>query len=126
MKKNKIMEYAEMVGELLIVIGAALWITRLQWIPVFFSIGALIFTIGRLSVQQNMKCNTISLKRLYRQRTFAVFALILSATLMFVKPGYYFGYNLYITNFSWFVLFAVFAIIEVYTAFRIPVELKKS
>ncbi|MCR5313069.1 MAG: hypothetical protein K6E54_05380 [Bacteroidaceae bacterium] len=126
MTKNKIMGYVEILGETVVTLAAALWITKQEWVPYVFAAGTIIFAVGRLAVQQQMKEDSITLKRLYRQRAFAVFVLLACAALMFAKNGFYFGYNVYITNSSWLLLFIVFVIIEVYTAFRIPSELKKS
>jgi len=126
MKKNKFLGYVEAAGETIVVLASALWITGSVFVPYVFALGAVIFAVGRLSVQKTIKADTVAVKRLLRQRTIAVFLLLASAALMFAKPGFYFGYNLYLTKSSWLVLFIVFVIIEVYTVFRLSNELKKS
>ncbi len=125
MMKTKLAGYLEAVGLTVVVISSFAWILHLQWIVYVYFVGTLLFAIGRLAVQQKIKNDSITVKRLLRQRTFAVFVLLFSAMLMFTEPGWYFGYNLYITSFSWFVPFLVFVVIEVYTTFRLSSVLKK-
>ncbi len=125
MKKNKISGLLELGGLTVVVIASAMWITRMDFVPYLFAFGAVFFAIGRMMVQQEMRSDSIAVKRLLRQRTFAVFALLFSSVLMFVHPGYYFGYNVYLQASSWLVPFIVFVVIEVYTAFRLPIALKK-
>ena len=43
---------------------------------------------------------------------------------MNMEPGFYLGY--YFPRTTWLVLFLVFAVFEVYTAFRIPAAEEKS
>lgn len=123
---NRLMGYVEMAGETMVVLASALWITRMPWVMYVFAIGAVVFAVGRLSVQRSFQTADVVVRRLLRQRTFAVFMLLGSAALMFARPGFYFGYNVYLTPSSWLVLFVVFVVIEVYTAFRLPNALKKS
>lgn len=125
MKNNKISGLLELCGLCIVVVASAMWITRMDFVPYLFAFGTVGFAIGRMMVQHEMKSDNVTVKRLLRQRTFAVFALLFSAVLMFAHPGYYFGYNVYLQASSWLVPFIVFVVIEVYTAFRLPIALKK-
>ena len=129
---SKIAGYLEIVGLVTLVVSSMAWMSHGEWVPYVYTLGAVIFAIGRLTVQQTIGSDNISdaklritVKRLLRQRSFAVFALLFSAMLMFMQPGWYLGNNLYLTRFAWFVPFLVFVIVEVYTAFRLPSVLKK-
>ena len=122
---NKVAGYLEIAGLITIIAASMAWISHSAWVSFVYTAGAVIFAIGRLAVQQTIKAESLTVKRLLRQRTFAVFALLFSAMLMFMEPGWYFGYNFYLTKFAWFIPFLVFVIIEVYTAFRLPSALKK-
>ena len=78
--------------------------------------------MGRLGEKHDVKDAVV--KRLYRQRTFGVVVALLSALVMNMEPGFYLGY--YFPRTTWLVLFLVFAVFEVYTAFRIPAAEEKS
>lgn len=123
---NKVAGYLEIAGLTTIAVASMAWISHSVWVSFVYTTGTVIFAIGRLAVQQTIKAEGITVKRLLRQRTFAVFVLLFSAMLMFMEPGWYFGYNFYLTKFAWFIPFLIFVIIEVYTAFRLPSALKKS
>ena len=129
---SKIAGYLEIIGLVTLVVSSMAWMSHGEWVPYVYTLGAVIFAVGRLTVQQTIGSDNISdaklritVKRLLRQRSFAVFALLFSAMLMFMQPGWYLGNNFYLTRFAWFVPFLVFVIIEVYTAFRLPSVLKK-
>lgn len=125
MKNDKLCGLLELGGLTVVVIASAMWITHMAIVPYLFALGTVVFAVGRMMVQRTIKSDSLTVKRLLRQRTFAVFALLFSAALMFARPGYYFGYNLYLQASSWLVPFIVFVVIEVYTAFRLPAALKK-
>ena len=114
-----------MAGETLVVISAALWITQMPWVPYLFAVGAVVFAVGRF--MQPIDDTTVTLKRLFRQRQLGVIFLLLTAAVMFLRPGFYYvmGYNVFVAKSTWLITFVIFCILEVYTAFRIPNELKK-
>ena len=129
MKKDKIFGYVEIIGETLVVVGAAGWMPArvvAQWI---FAAGVLLFAVGRFLqtpfYQKYAKRDPreLTLRRLYNQRVIAMVALILSAMLMFMPAGFYYG--VYLGTMSWLVLFVVFVLVEVYTIFRISVVDKR-
>lgn len=133
--KEKIYNLIAVVGETVVVISAAAWITRWAGVNHLFALGATLFAIGRFSADyrytmpsvhaHKVKASSsdIVLRRLYRQRIFGNVMLLLSAIVMNMPPGFYLG--LFVGRSSWLLLFIVFAVFEVYTAFRIPQVMNK-
>lgn len=121
MNKEKIFGYMACAGEVLVIIGAIIWITGTPLAHYLFAAGATIFAIGRFNEKQEK--GSIVLARLYGQRTFGVIALLITAVLMNLKGGFYFG--MYLRPSAWLITFVIFVVIEVYTAFRIPNQIKK-
>ena len=103
------------LGEILVIIGAAIWITGWIGACYVFVIGTLLFAIGRL-MEGHPETQNVVLKRLYRQQIVGVFMLMASAALMLFYTG---------SRTAWLIPFIVFTVTELYTAFRIPSELKK-
>lgn len=123
MKKDKLMGYVEMAGETLVVTGAAAWLPLRNLAMIIFAAGTVLMAIGRFAQTPSYQKyspvdpKVLTLRRLYRQRMMGMVALILSAIIMNMPQGFHFG--LYVAPASWLVTFIIFAIIEVYTAFRI-------
>ena len=92
-----------------------------------FAVGTLLFAIGRLLEKHPQ--STITLRRLYTQRIIGVVVLVLAALLMFFYErinGFEISdYKVHATASAWLLPFFIFVVIELYTAFRIPSELKK-
>jgi hypothetical protein len=128
MNKQNVFGYIANIGEVLVLIGAAFWITGWEFINYVFAVGTLLFTLGRL-FEKHPESTTITLRRLYTQRTIGVVVLVLSALLMFFYDrinGFEIGdYEVHATASAWLLPFFIFVVIELYTAFRIPSELKK-
>ena len=123
MTKDKILGYVEIIGEVLVVAGAAAWMP-LRGVAVWiFVVGVALFAVGRFMQTPFYQKYTerdpreLTLRRLYNQRVIGMVALILSAMLMFMPAGFYCG--IYIGPMSWLVLFVVFVVVEVYTVFRV-------
>lgn len=116
----------EIGGETLVVLAAALWITRSELIPYLFAAGTILFAIGRLAqnpddiLAETPHQKRLNMRRLLRQRNIGIIMLMLTATLMFVRQTHHLGQDIYIFPSSWLVPFICFVVIEVYTAFRIP------
>ena len=127
MNKQNVLGYIANIGEVLVLIGAAFWITGWEFINYVFALGTLLFTVGRLFEKHPE--STITLRRLYIQRTIGVVVLILAALLMFFYDrinGFEISdYEVHATASAWLLPFFIFVVIELYTAFRIPSELKK-
>lgn len=125
MDKAKLLGIVEMVGETLVVLGALGWMF-VQWRVVamwVFSAGVVLFAVGRF-VQEPFYLKysprdpkELTLRRLYHQRVFGIVALILSAMVMWLPAGFYYG--MYVAPSSWLVMFVFFVVTEVYTVFRI-------
>lgn len=119
---DKIYQIAAIAGEVMVIAGAMIWVTGWIGANYIYAAGATIFAVGRLGEKHDVKDAVV--KRLYRQRTFGVVVALFSALVMNLEPGFYLGY--YFPRTTWLVLFLVFAVFEVYTAFRIPVAEEKS
>lgn len=123
MSKDKVSGYGELLGEVLVVAGAAAWMFVSEIAQWGFAVGVVLLAIGRLGQTpfyqkySERDPKELTLKRLYHQRVFGIVALILSATFMFLPTGFYYG--LYLGRTSWLVPFVLFTVIEIYTVFRI-------
>ncbi|MCQ2076561.1 MAG: hypothetical protein MJZ20_05940 [Bacteroidaceae bacterium] len=104
------------LGEIMVIIGAALWITSWQWTSYIFALGTVMFATGRF-FEKHPETQTTTLKRLYRQQCIGIIMLMASAGLMLFYTA---------SRTAWLVPFIVFTVAELYTAFRIPHELKKT
>ena len=126
-EKDKVLGYIANLGEVLVLIGAAFWITGWEFMNYVFAVGTLLFAIGRLLEKHPQ--STITLRRLYTQRIIGVVVLIIAALLMFFYEhinGFEISdYKVHATASAWLLPFFIFVVIELYTAFRIPSELKK-
>lgn len=116
MLTDKIYQIAAIAGEIMVIAGALIWVTGWSGANYIYAAGAAIFAMGRLG--EKHEAGDAVLRRLYRQRTFGLVVVLLSAVVMNMKPGFYLGY--YMPRTTWLILFLVFAVFEVYTAFRIP------
>lgn len=112
-----------MVGETIVILAAALWITHNDFIPYIFAIGAVFTLVGRYA--QVHKVESMALERLYSLRKLGVIFLAISAGLMFLKGTTYIGYNIYLFKSSWLMFFVMFGVIEVYTTIRILFQTRK-
>lgn len=107
----------------MVVVGAALWMPMRAIALWIFAIGVALFAVGRFlqtpfyQKYSERDPRELTLRRLYNQRVIGMVALILSAMLMFMPVGFYFG--VYLGKMSWLVMFVVFVVVEVYTVFRI-------
>lgn len=123
MKRDKAWGYVEVIGEVLVVVGAAIWMPMRAVAPWIFAIGVALFAVGRFlqtpfyQKYSERDPRELTLRRLYNQRVIGMVALILSATMMFMPVGFYYG--VYLGAMSWLVMFVIFVLIEVYTIFRI-------
>lgn len=130
MKKDKIWGVVEIVGEMLVVGGAAAWMPLRANAPWIFAVGTALFALGRFMqtpfyqkyAEHDPK--KLTLRRLYNQRVIGMLALVLSVTLMFLPDGFYYG--VYLGSMSWLVMFVVFVVVEVYSTFRISAVDKES
>lgn len=123
MDKEKFLGYVEIVGEVLVAAGAVAWLPVPVIASSVFCLGVVVFAVGRFAQTPFyqkygvMDSKELTMRRLYHQRVFGIVALVLSAVLMCLPQGFYFG--MYVAPSSWLVLFVIFVVLEVYTAFRI-------
>ncbi|MBQ0023251.1 MAG: hypothetical protein KBT29_08440 [Prevotellaceae bacterium] len=121
--KEKLLGVIEMVGETLVVIAAAAWIVAKDIAAIVFAVGTVVFVVGRFfQTPSYAKYSTtdpkeLTLRRLHHQRVFGAVALVLTAAIMNMPAGFYFG--VWMGGSSWLLLFVMFVVIEVYTVFRI-------
>lgn len=127
---QKFLGYLEVVGETIVVIAAALWVTHSEVVAYVFAAGTVLFAIGRLAqnwdavLSETPQQKRLNMRRLLRQRNIGMILLMVAAVLMFVRHSYHLGQNVYLFPSSWIVPFTCFVVIEVYTAFRMPYLMK--
>jgi predicted membrane channel-forming protein YqfA (hemolysin III family) len=109
---KKICQYTYMVGGVLLVVGAALYITKWAGAPYLYLLGAFMF--GAMQMLDRYTGKSFILRRLRRQQLLGAVALMLTGVLM-----------LSCKHNEWILCLLVGCIFELYTAFRIPQELEK-
>ena len=102
----------QMTGAGLLLVGAMLQITRWELAPVLYTIGAVLFAY--VQVMSRYEGKNLIVRRLRRQQILAAVLLVFAGVLMFVTR-----HN------EWVLCLTIAAILELYTAFRIPSELEK-
>ena len=109
---SKIYQIVQGVGAVLLLVGAMLQITRWELSPIFYTIGAVMFAY--VQVMSRYEGKNLIVRRLRRQQILGAVLLVFAGVLMFVTK-----HN------EWVLCLTVAAILELYTAFRIPSELEK-
>lgn len=110
---NKGYSIIQMIGAVLLLAGAVLQITRWEVSPYIYTLGALMFAYVQVVVDRYDGKN-LNIRRLRRQQITASLMLVFAGVLMFAAY-----HN------EWILCLTVAAFLELYTAFRIPSELKK-
>lgn len=101
-----------MAGATLLLIGAASYITGWTLSPYLYTIGATMVALAQINTPTEGTSPT--LKRLHRQQLFGAILLVLTGFFMHFTHGN-----------EWIVSLTVAAILELYTAIRIPQEEQK-
>lgn len=109
---KKIQQTIYIIGGILLVVGAALYITQWAWAPYMYIIGSFMF--GAMQMLDRYTGKSFILRRLRRQQILGAIALMLAGVLMLAS-----NHN------EWILCLLVGCIFELYTAFRIPQELEK-
>ena len=109
---SKIYQIVQGVGAVLLLVGAMLQITRCELSPILYTIGAMMFAY--VQVMSRYEGKNLIVRRLRRQQILGAVLLVFAGVLMFVTK-----HN------EWVLCLTVAAILELYTAFRIPSELEK-
>lgn len=112
MKMKKYLEYTMMIGAVLILVGVTLFITKNFLSPYIYSLGAVLFVIPQLMDRYEGK--NIIIIRLRRQQILGALFLLLTALLMFL-----------LKHNEWILSLTIAAVLELYTAFRLPKEIEK-
>lgn len=100
------------VGAVSLLLGAALQITQLAWAPYLYLIGAIMFAY--VQVMSGYEGKNIIIRRLRRQQIIGATLLVVAGVMMI----------LWKRN-EWVVCLTIAAVLEMYTAFRIPQEEEK-
>lgn len=102
----------QMVGALLLLVGAMLQITRWEGASYIYTLGAVMFSY--VQVMNRYEGKNLIVRRLSRQQILGAMLLVIAGVLMFVTR-----HN------EWILCLTIAAVLELYTAFRIPAELDK-
>ena len=109
---SKTYQIIQVVGAVLLLVGAMLQITRWELSPIIYTIGAVMFAY--VQVMSRYEGKNLIVRRLRRQQILGAVLLVFAGVLMFVTK-----HN------EWVLCLTIAAILELYTAFRIPSELEK-
>ena len=109
---NKAYSIILIVGAVLLLVGAMLQITRWELAPVLYTVGAVMFAYVQVMGRYDGK--NLIIRRLRRQQILGAVLLVFAGVLMFVTH-----HN------EWVLCLSVAAVLQLYTAFRIPSELEK-
>lgn len=109
---KQIQKYIYIVGGILLVIGAALYVTRWVVAPYIYVVGSFMF--GAMQMADRYEGSNFVIRRLRRQQVLGALMLMLTGIAMFVCK-----YN------EWIVSLLIACLLELYTAFRLPQELEK-
>ena len=102
----------QMVGAVLLLVGAMLQITRWEISPYIYTLGAVMFSY--VQVMSRYEGKNLIIRRLCRQQIVGAVLLVFAGVLMFVTR-----HN------EWILCLSAAAVIQLYTAFRIPSEMEK-
>lgn len=102
----------QVVGAVLLLVGAMLQITRWELSPYIYTLGAVMFAY--VQVMSRYEGQNLIVRRLRRQQVLGAVLLVFAGVLMFVAR-----HN------EWVLCLSAAAVLQLYTAFRIPAELEK-
>ncbi len=100
------------VGAVMVLVGAAVYITGWLYAPYIYTIGATMLALAQFNTPYHGDNRII--KRLRRQQIFGALFLILAGAFMF-----------FTTHNEWVAILAIGTFLQLYTSFRIPKELEK-
>lgn len=101
------------VGAVMVLVGAAVFITGWIYAPYIYTIGAGFVALAQIN--SPVKGSGKILRRLRIQQIFGAIALVLAGAFMFTTHGN-----------EWIACLTIAAVLELYTAYRIPQEENKS
>ena len=109
-----------MAGGVLVIMGAAAFLLWPVAAFVLFTLGAVLFSA--MLLQQQYEGRNFILRRLRRQQLLGCVALLVTACLMAMQV-FRFGFA---RRNEWVVCLAIACVLLLYTAFRIPAELRRN
>ena len=109
---KKVHQVIQVLGAVLLLVGAMLQITRWEVSPYLYTIGAVMFAY--VQVMSRYEGQNLIVRRLRRQQVLGAVLLVFAGVLMFVTR-----HN------EWVLCLSAAAVLQLYTAFRIPSELEK-
>lgn len=101
------------VGAVMALVGAALYITGWPLSPYIYTVGATLVALAQINSPS--QCKRANVKRLRRQQIFAALLLVLTGAFMLFTHGN-----------EWIVSLTIAAVLELYTSIRIPQEEAKA
>ena len=110
---NKTYSLIQMVGAVLLLVGAMLQITHWALSPYIYTLGAVLFAYVQVMMGRYDGKNLI-IRRLRRQQIIGAALLVFAGVLMFTSKRN-----------EWIVCLTIAAVLQLYTAYRIPSELEK-
>ena len=103
----------QMMGAILLLIGAMLQITHWELSPSIYTMGAVLFAWVQV-VYSRYEGKNLIVRRLRRQQIIGAMLLVFAGVLMFVSKRN-----------EWIVCLTIAAVLQLYTAYRIPAEQEK-
>lgn len=116
---NKLQNFIFMAGALMLLVGAATYITGWSLSFYVYTAGACAFS--SMQFLAGYEGHNLVVRRLRVQQIFGALMLLVVAVLMAMNT-FRFGFA---RRNEWVVALAVACVLELYTAFRIPAELEK-
>lgn len=110
---NKTYSYIQIIGALMLLAGAMLQITRWELSPYIYTVGAVLFAYVQVMMGRYEGKNLI-IRRLRRQQIIGAALLVFAGVLMFTSKRN-----------EWIVCLTIAAVLQLYTAYRIPSEMEK-
>ena len=110
---NKTYSLIQMVGAVLLLVGAMLQITHWALSPYIYTLGAVLFAYVQV-VMSRYEGKNLIIRRLRRQQIIGAALLVFAGVLMFTSKRN-----------EWIVCLTIAAVPQLYTAYRIPSELEK-
>ncbi|MBQ8521725.1 MAG: hypothetical protein IJ456_10220 [Bacteroides sp.] len=109
---NKRLTIIQISGAVLLLVGAMLQITRWELSPYIYTLGAILFAWVQVMCGYDGK--NLIVRRLRRQQILGAVLLVITGVLMFTTKRN-----------EWIVCLTIAAVLQLYTAYRIPAELEK-
>ncbi len=118
-KLNRLQNAVFMAGAVLLLIGAATYITGWEYSFYLYTIGA--FAFSAMQLRAGYEGDNFVVKRLRMQQVVGALLLMCTAVFMGMRT---FDYG-FARGQEWVICLTVACVLELYTAFRIPAELEK-